>query len=689
MARSKDAAAQAPIKAPEGYPDDVFDSQYTQIRKNAGSLTHNLGHNTVTYLKELFPVIDWLPRYNLSWFTGDLIAGVTVTGVIIPQALAYATLAGVPVQYGLYTGVAGMFFYFLFATSKDVTIGATAVLSQLLGQVIASINSDNKYSPISIAVIIAFFQGIIELVLGLLRLGIVVDFLPSSVISGFTTGAGLTVIIGQIPGLFGIQGVNTNDPSSLNILINTIKNASTLSNLDTAFGVSALVFLLLVKYTTLILARRFPKLAWLKWVSITRNLVALVVFTGISYAISKDAKNGKYPISLVKTVPAGLAGVAVPNLGDAGLVARAAQGLPAVLIIAIIEHISVAKSFGRINNYKVSPNQELVALGLVNLLGSFIGGIPSTGSFSRTAIKSASGVRSPFAGLITSVLVLIALYTITPALFWISKASLSALIIAAITELFAPPEVIKQLWDIQFTDFLSFWVALFVTVIFNIETGIEVSIGFALVILLYRIARPRIQPLVQHAGKWYSLGQSHGLETSQPPAGVLVFRPEESLTYPNASYITEKILDEAKERTRYGGVVTKHSNDKVWSDSTGLAKKTDLSGERPILRSLVVDLSSVNFVDATGIQALIDLRHELDRYAGHNVAIHFSRVKPALVRPINYFLQTTNSKKVVAAVGNTSGVADPEASQEHLWVPQDATRFIHKSISDAVSATVV
>ncbi|KAI9199863.1 sulfate transporter family-domain-containing protein [Polychytrium aggregatum] len=668
------------VIAPPGYSPSIFDSQYTILRSQLAQGTRQLPVRAQRYLLDLFPVRTWLLRYNWSWLSGDLIAAITVTGVIIPQALAYATLAGLPVQYGLYTGIAGLLFYFLFATSKDVTIGATAVLSQLVGQVLVAYNPDQKYDPVSLALLIAFCQGLIELCLGLFRLGIIVDLLPSSVISGFTTGAGVTVIIAQLPGLLGITGVDTNDPSSAKILVNTFKSFHGL-NYDSLFGLTALVFLFAIKYG----CRYMVKRGWtsMRWLGICRNLICLVIFTGASYAAYKDVPGGKYPISIVKTVPYGLQGFVVPTLNDSGMFLCALRASVTVVIVAVIEHIAVAKSYGRVNNYKVNPNQELVALGFVNILGSFIGGFPATGSFSRTAINSASGVRTPLAGLLTAGLVVISIFTITPAFFWIPKASLSAVIVAAIADLFAPVDTIKQLWDIHLSDFFSFLVALLVTIIFNIESGIEVSIAFALAILVYRIARPNIQPLVQCGGKWYSPDQSIGWEVSQPPPGVLVFRPEESLTYPNSAFITEKMLEGVKEKTRYGAKVSTKSSTRIWSDTTGLASSQS-TDSLPIVRHLVIDMSSVNFVDATGVQALADLRRDLDNYAGRPVEIHFSRVKPSIARPIFYFLHITNCKKPIAAVGTHSLEAEPEPTQPEQI--NSCLRFFHASVQHAISA---
>ncbi|KAI9103691.1 sulfate transporter family-domain-containing protein [Phlyctochytrium arcticum] len=673
-----------------------------------------------TYLKSLFPIISWLPKYNRDWLYGDLIAGLTVGMVIIPQALAYAKLATLPLEYGLYTSFTGVLVYCLFATSKDVTIGATAVVSQLTGQILATYNTGpNAMPPVSFAVAVAFLTGLIQLVIGLLRLGIVVDFIPAPVIAGFTSGAGLGIIIGQFAGLLGIRGVNTNDPAYRVLGITLGKLGET--KLDAAYGFSALAALLLIKFACQFGVRR--GYTWLKWVGLARNAFVIIVFTAISYGANKDYKTA--PIKIVGAIPKGFGPLHVPDVNN---LSRVASASITVVIVSILEHIAVVKSYGRLNGYRPDANQELIALGVTNFAGSFFGGFPATGSFSRSAIKSQSGVRTPLAALFTAAIVVLALYVLTPLFFWIPSAVLSAIIIAAISDLISRPALVRQLWDIQFLDLVAFLLALLFTIFFSIEVGIYVSVGFAVAVLLYRLARPHYQLLARaNDGLWVNVKDGRlGTQATPPPPGILVFRLEESLTYPNANYFAEHVKEIVIDRTEYGGPVLK-ANQRLWCDDTedrikksrktaasNAAAKNDFNTPSPLphLRGVVFDMSAVNGLDTTGVQTLVDLRRDIDAYAGYRVPIHFAHVKPRFERILEYFLAITRTDREISPVvpeddstindsnlPSTNTLVDlPSPVTQHLpsWSSKsnsdsnktpiiDVRQFFHPTVDAAVS----
>ncbi|KNC99588.1 sulfate permease [Spizellomyces punctatus DAOM BR117] len=723
--------ASGPTKVQSRYP-----TQYQQFAQKAKNGLRHVPEYSVDYVRGLFPIASWLPRYNRDWLYGDLIAGLTVGIVVIPQALAYAKLATLPLQYGLYTSFTGVLIYALFATSKDVTIGATAVLSQLTGQVLATYNADKSMDPVTFAIAVSFLTGLIQLALGLFRLGIIVDFIPAPVIAGFTTGAGIGIIIGQFAGLLGIKGINTNDPA-YQVLGNTLK-ALGQTQLDAAFGFAGLVSLLLFKFGCRYAVKRgYP---FMKWVSLSRNAVVIIIFTAISYAINHQ--NRKSPrIRIVGDIPKGFGPIHVPDVSDLSKVAPASV---TVVIVAILEHIAVVKSYGRLNGYRPDANQELVALGFTNFLGSFLGAYPATGSFSRSAIKSQSGVRSPLAALFTAAIVVLALYVLTPLFYYIPSAILSAIIISAISDLISRPALVKQLWDIQFLDLFAFLLALVFTFFFSIETGIYVSVGFAVAVLLYRLARPHYQVLARSndTGIWVNVKDAQlGHTASPPPPGVLVFKLEESLTYPNANYFAEHIKEIMIESTEFGGPILK-SNQKLWCDDTddkikrarkALAKKKAVSEQEivpdirleirdndnspsvtpprkesvdsgshsdetltslPRLRAVVFDFSAVNGIDSTGVQTLVDLRRDMDAFAGQRVEIHFAHVRPRFERILEYFLAITRTDRDVTPVvptdipiEETATNSNPPSSTDKNLVPfVDVRELFHATVDLAVAA---
>ncbi|KAJ3075502.1 hypothetical protein HDU99_001521, partial [Rhizoclosmatium hyalinum] len=474
------------------------ESQIDRIKGQIKDVTQDIPAYTKQYLKSLFPIAGWIGRYNTTWFIGDFIAGLTVALVCIPQAISYANkLAGLPPQFGLYTCFVGLFIYCFFATSKDVTIGPTAVLSLLVGQYFASYLPGTKYGSneqITFAITLAFWTGIFQTAVGLFRLGLVVDFVPIPVIAGFTTGAGFQIIISQIAGLLGIKNINTNN-APYQVLYDTLSNIKGVSQYDAFFGVFSMITILTIKYLTRWGQKKYP---WLRFVGYLRNAIVLITTTGISYAL-KDNKNVVF--NIVKTIPYGLSDIRQPNtsLSYASFILPA---IPSVFIVSILEHIAVVKTYGRVNGYFTDNNQEVVAIGLTNLVASFVGGFPATGSFSRSAIKSASGVRTPLGTFLTGILVVIALFTLTGVFYFIPSAVLSAIIIPAIGEIINF-KILKGLWEVELTDFLGFIIAFVVTLVSNLETGIYASVGWSVLVLLVRVARPKIKVLSRTAeGAW-------------------------------------------------------------------------------------------------------------------------------------------------------------------------------------------
>lgn len=372
-----------------------------------------------TYLSSLIPIISWLPRYSTKSFFGDLIAGVTVGLVVIPQALSYAKLAGVPLQFGLYTSFVGVLCYGFLATSKDVTIGPTAVLSTLVGQLLASYNTQNL-DPVVFVTSLAFLSGMIQAAIGLLRLGILIDLISVPVVVGFTTGAALQIIFGQISSLMGVPGISTNDAPYL-VLYNTLKNLNH-AHLDAVFGWSAIAILVLVRVATYYAVKRGYK--WFIWIGHSANIITLVSLTLVSWLSFRNVSH--IPIKIVGIVPSGLTYVKVPATSNLSSLLSPAIS---IVLVGIIEHIAMTKAFGRLNGYRADSNQEIVALGVTNIIAPFFGAFPATGSLSRSSIKSRSGVRTPLSELFTGLIVLLAIYFVTPAFYYIPSSVLSGIII--------------------------------------------------------------------------------------------------------------------------------------------------------------------------------------------------------------------------------------------------------------------
>ncbi|ORZ01515.1 sulfate transporter family-domain-containing protein [Syncephalastrum racemosum] len=639
--------------------DIIIDYDAYNHRAEAQKFINDLPHHIQSYLISLFPIATWIHRYNLTWLIRDIIAGVTVGIVVVPQSMGYAKIAELPPQYGLYTAFVGLCVYCLFATSKDISIGPTAVMSLLVGQTITKITTQHPdITPEQIAVAFSLMTGAIAMFIGLVRLGILVDLIPGPAIAGFMTGSAISISIGQWPKLFGISGVNTQNSSYL-IFGNFFKHLPS-TKVDAAFGLIGLLWLYGIRYGCSYLQRRYPKYSnHFFFFSIMRNGLLVIFGTLISYLINIGKE--KSPISILKNVPPGFQAMAVPDFNTTTL-SGIASSLPSGVIILILEHVAIAKSFGRINDYAINPNQEIIAIGFTNIWASFFGAYPSTGSFSRTAIKSRSGVKTPIAGIFSGIVVILALYALTPAFYYIPDAILAAVVIHAVSDLVSGPAYLKRLAAVSIWELCVFAIGVIITFFTTVEYGIYASTGLSALILFFRIARPRVSNLsripvnldpssASSASSFHSdeKQQVHEIEKtplnymyvpedhpslgrrSEPlPAGILMIRVDESFCYPNSSYIAEYLINYCKSRTRRMARVM-DKGDRAWNDdATPETEQARL--QLPRLHALILDFSAVNRLDSTGLQGVVDAQNALNRYADQHVEFHFVNIATPAIR---------------------------------------------------------
>ncbi|KAF2751490.1 sulfate permease 2 [Sporormia fimetaria CBS 119925] len=604
------------------------------------------------YVRSLFPFWNWIFHYNFTWLAGDIIAGVTVGFVVIPQGMAYALLAKLPPEYGLYTSFVGFLLYWAFATSKDITIGTVAVMSTIVGNIVIKVQDQKpNLAAEAIARALAVLSGAVLLFIGLIRAGWIVEFISLTAITSFMTGAALSIGVGQVPTLMGIPNVNNRDPT-YKVIINTLKGLPN-TKLDAAIGLSALTLLYGIRIFCNLMSKNQPhrKKMWF-FISTLRMAFVILLYILISWLANrnvKDAKKAKFKI--LGRVPRGFQHVGAPNM-DTELLSAIAPDLPLTIIVLILEHIAISKSFGRINNYTINPSQELVAVGFTNLLGPFLGGYPATGSFSRTAIKSKAGVRTPLAGIFTAVIVLLALYALTAVFFYIPSAGLAAIIIHAVGDLISPPKVVYQFWETSPLEVLIFFAGVLLTVFTNIENGIYLTMCASLALMLWRhlkshgvflgkvkiyrattdsisgaggekTAREAYLPVNHHDGS------NPAVKFDHPYPGVFVYRFSEGFTYLNQQHYLDALVEHVQATARptkldrYAKI-----GDRPWNDpGPRRGQAINLNDDRPILRAIVLDFSSVNHVDVTSVQGLVDVRNQLDRYAAPEIVEwHFAAI---------------------------------------------------------------
>lgn len=721
---------QPPIDLSHG---NVVVPEYDELEPNALDYVKNIVSNPVgkatNYLTSLFPIAHWILHYNGRWLYGDLIAGITVGVVLVPQSMSYATLAGLSAEYGLYSSFVGVFIYSFFATSKDVSIGPVAVMSLQVGKVVAKVQAKtgDKYSAPEIATFLSLICGGIAAGIGLLRIGFILEFISMPAVMGFMSGSAFNIIAGQVPGLLGYNSKVNTRKSSFYSVIHTLKELPNI-NRNAAFGLIPLFILYAWKISCEQLGKRYPKKKlWFFYFAQLRNAIVIVVATAITWGIvhpefkkyhgSKSKFLGS--IQTIGVVPSGLRHVGVMTV-PLGIIGDMASEIPVSTIILLLEHIAISKSFGRINDYKVVPDQELIAIGVNNLIGTFFNAYPATGSFSRSALKAKCGVRTPLAGIFTGAVVLLALYCLTDAFFYIPKATLCAVIIHAVSDLITHWRATWNLWEVAPLDCGIFLIAVIITVFASIEDGIYFAMAASGAVLLFRIAKPRSQflgrvavaevvnpvikfsqddnytsgesdqdveiqqvlshdsyqatgankfkvkdtyektvpsagqlasqdPSIKFVTRWvpvlkYNINKE--IDVLPPPPGVIVFRPLETFAYPNSSGYVDEVSDEAKRVTRrgkpyeHGPAGNRPWNDPgpltwrlpFWKEKFGTKESDIIVDERPLLRIVHFDFSCVASIDATSIQALVDLRRALNNYADREVEFHFSGIHSPWIR---------------------------------------------------------
>ncbi|KAF5963600.1 family sulfate permease [Fusarium coicis] len=585
----------------------------------------------VAYANSLFPFAAWISHYNMQWFAGDLVAGITIGAVVVPQGMAYAILANLDPQFGLYSSFIGPMIYWIFGTSKDISIGPVAVLSTVVGNVVQDVQDSGQNVPAHIvASALSIIAGFIVLVIGLLRCGWIVDLISITSLSAFMTGSAITICVGQLPALLGLSGVSNRDPP-YKVLANTIEYLGE-AGYDAIVGVSALSILYLIRQGFTAATERYPKHKRLLFFSNTMRFQ----------------------------------NIRVPKL-TTELISDFVPYLPATVIVLLVEHMAISKSFGRVNNYTIDPSQEMVSIGMANLIGPFLGAYPATGSFSRTAIQSKAGVRTPAAGIITGLVVLLATYLLTAVFFYIPNAALAAVIIHAVGDLVTPPNTIYQFWRVSPIEVFIFFTGVTVSVFAQIEDGLYATVLLSGAVFIYRILKAKGRFLgkvkvhsvigdhvigddhrkvvgeygtiedsdVSARNVFIPLGHGDGsnpeVEVDHPYPGIFIYRFSEGFNYPNANSSLDYLTDFIQSNTqRSSPEAFERPGDRPWNNpgprkSAKRPVNSDPDSALPTLKAVILDFSSVNNVDITSIQRLIDIRNQLDSYASPDgVDWHFS-----------------------------------------------------------------
>ena len=528
------------------------------------------------------PVLQWGRAYNREALVSDGVAALIVTIMLIPQSLAYAMLAGLPPEVGLYASVAPLLLYAVFGTSRVLAVGPAAVVSLMTAAAIGQHAPAGTPEYWAVAITLAFLSGLLLLSMGLLRLGFLANFLSHPVISGFISASGILIAASQLKTLMGVSAEGHN---FLDLSLSLMSQLGQVHVLTLAIGAATVAFLFWVRRGLKPLLQRLgmkPRAADV--VAKTGPVAAIAVTTLLTWALDWQVQG----VKIVGAVPQGLPPFTLP-LWDLGL--WQALLVPALLIsvVGFVESVSVGQTLAAKRRQRIEPDQELVALGASNLGASFTGGFPVTGGFARSVVNFDAGAQTPAAGVFTAAGITLASLFLTPALYYLPQATLAATIVVAVLSL-VDFSILRKTWRYAKSDFLAVLATLVATLTVGVEAGLVVGVALSLALYLYRTSRPHMAEVGLVAGtEHFRNVQRHTVVVSPR---VLSLRVDESLYFANSRALEDRI------------------NNAVAS--------------RPALEHVVLQCSAINDIDASALESLeaIDLR-----LRGAGLKLHLSEVK--------------------------------------------------------------
>jgi len=502
---------------------------------------------------KIIPILDWLPRYTKSDFRGDFQAGLTVGVMLVPQGMAYGLLAGLPPIYGLYSGIVPLLLYAFFGSSRQLSVGPVALVSLLVLAGVGRFAETGSEAFVGMAIATALIAGLIQVALSIFRLGFLINFLSHPVISGFTSAAAFIIGLSQLKFLLGINIARANRVQD--IFVDAAANIHHTNFITLAIGLSGIGLILLI--------RRIRK-------TLPSGLIVVILGTTIVWLAGLD----QYGVDIVKEIPRGLPSFKIPQLSWAEI----GQLFPLALticIISFIESLAIAKTLeARHKSYRVDANQELLALGMSKIGGSFFQAFPTTGSFTRSAVNDEAGARTGMSSILATVLVIITLLFFTPLFYYLPKALLASIIVAAVIGLVDYKEAI-HLWKTDRRDFLTLLITFLITLTLGIQTGVATGIILSIALLIYRSSKPHVAVLGRLPDTRYFRNVTRFEHAIQYP-DKLILRFDAQLYFGNAEFFRETV------------------------EKLSIEKGEDL-------RYVILDCASVSDMDSTGAHTLRDV----------------------------------------------------------------------------------
>ncbi|WP_090224469.1 SulP family inorganic anion transporter [Lutibacter maritimus] len=522
-------------------------------------------------IKKFIPILEWLPNYQKSWFKDDFGAGLTVGIMLIPQGIAYAMIAGLPPIYGLYTAMIPQIIYAIFGTSRQLAVGPVAMDSLIVASGVATLAEVGTEHFIEFAILLAFIMGVLQVLFGMFKLGFLVNFLSRPVISGFTSAAALIIALSQLKNLLGVNLQKGNKIHEL--LIEVYKHISEINWVTFAIGIISILILVFFK-------------------KLTKKIPAALVLVILGIVAVKYLNLNEIGVKIIGDIPQGLPAFKMPRFSLDIIVDLFPIALT-LSFIAFLEAISVAKAIElKHNNYKVNPNQELIAIGMGNIVGSFFQTYPATGGLSRSAVNNQIGAKTPMAAIISSIIVGLTLLFLTPVFYYLPEAVLAAIIIVAVFGLldFTVP---KQLLKYSKRELIILNITLIVTATIGIKEGIFIGVVLSLGMLIYRSTKPHIAILgkIPNTHFYRNIKRFEGLLEINP--AILIVRFDAQLFFANVQYFKDQLEDFVNEK------------------GTGL-------------KLIIIDGESINTIDSSGIYMFNDV---ISKYHNQQIEIALTGMK--------------------------------------------------------------
>lgn len=533
-------------------------------------------------LKRFLPILNWGRRYDRDALSNDLIAAVIVTIMLIPQSLAYALLAGLPPEAGIYASIAPIVLYAIFGTSNALAVGPVAVVSLMTASAVGQVAQTGTAGYAIAALTLALLSGLFLLLLGVLRLGFLANFLSHPVISGFITASGLLIATSQVKHLLGVPA---SGDTLVEMLASLVGHLGQINPVTLVIGVTATGFLFWVRKGLKPLLRRAgmgPRMADIA--TKAGPVVAVIATTVAVWALDLTARG----VAIVGAVPQSLPPLTMPGLSP-DLIRQLA--LPAVLIsiIGFVESVSVAQTLAAKRRQRIDPDQELIGLGAANLGAAFTGGYPVTGGFARSVVNFDAGAQTPAAGAFTAIGLAIAALALTPLVYFLPKATLAATIVVAVLSL-VDFSILRKTWAYSRSDFAAVAATILLTLGLGVEIGVAAGVMISVGLHLYKTSRPHVAEVGLVPGTQHFRNINRHQVQTDPT--LLTLRVDESLYFVNARFLEDLVQSRVSE---------------------GCA-----------IRNVVLMFPAVNAVDYSALESLEAIN---ERLTGLGIGLHLSEVK--------------------------------------------------------------